>query len=674
VRILIHAQHLSGVGHRVRALELARRFAAAHDVLLIDGGRPVPRAASDAAVGLLALPRIERRADGLAALDGRPVEQALAERRARLARAAGELAPDVLLVEHYPFSKWELEAEIEAAVAAARAANAGVRVVCSLRDVCPPTRHEHGSREALARRVNEALRARFDAVIVHADARFTRLEEHFAGAGEIEVPVLYSGFVSERRRPQAHAEPLLPGGYAVLSVGGGGGSVSFALRCIEAWKRICAGPAGARTLVVFAGLFWSEEECERVRAAAAGGPVLLRPFAVDLLRWLEAADLSISRAGYNTCTNLLETGCPALVVPHPRMSDQAFRARRLEELGLVEALESGADSEDALAAAMARALRRPRAACPLDLDGAARSERLLEALVAAGPDLLALARERGARLAAISPVTALPSPLQRRAAFALDFEDGARVKGRRVQSSARAERMERLLALAGEGFPRILARRGDALLLEWIPGASLASLAEIPPDVLRRCGERLGALHRRTVGPERGLPVLSVDDLRARLAKDAAALESAGALPPQLARRAVALAREHAPGQATVGLVHRDFCAENIVLDAFGAPVCIDNPSLALGPHDFDLGRSWARWPMSRADRTHFAEGYAKERSLETFLEKLPFWACCALLGSAAKRVRTRTGGEEEPLERLRRLLALAEGSAQAAASAFWVL
>jgi aminoglycoside phosphotransferase (APT) family kinase protein len=234
--------------------------------------------------------------------------------------------------------------------------------------------------------------------------------------------------------------------------------------------------------------------------------------------------------------------------------------------------------------------------------------------------------------------------------------------------------MERLLALAGEGFPRVLGRRGDALLLEWIPGKSLASLAEIPPDVLRRCGERLGALHRLRVAPELGVPVLGVDDLRERLAQHAAALERAGALAPRLARRAVDLAREHAPAQATVGLVHRDFCAENIVLDGFAAPVCIDNASLALGPHDFDLGRTWARWPMARAGRAHFAEGYAKERSLETFLAQLPFWACCALLGSAAKRVRTRTGGEEEPLDRLRRLIELAERSAQALASAFWAL
>ena len=41
MKVLIYAQHLSGVGHRVRALELARALAERHEVALVDGGRHV---------------------------------------------------------------------------------------------------------------------------------------------------------------------------------------------------------------------------------------------------------------------------------------------------------------------------------------------------------------------------------------------------------------------------------------------------------------------------------------------------------------------------------------------------------------------------------------------------------------------------------------------------------
>ena len=120
--VLIYAQHLSGVGHFVRMHELGRALAARHAVWMTDGGREVVRR-SHGDLRLLALPRIERRGAGLAALEaGASPEQALQRRREALAEAVGQLRPAVLVIEHFPFSKWELRAEIEALIAAARSA------------------------------------------------------------------------------------------------------------------------------------------------------------------------------------------------------------------------------------------------------------------------------------------------------------------------------------------------------------------------------------------------------------------------------------------------------------------------------------------------------------------------------------------------------------------------
>lgn len=43
VRVLCHAQHFKGIGHFVRMHAIARGMSEAHDVYLVDGGRPVPR-------------------------------------------------------------------------------------------------------------------------------------------------------------------------------------------------------------------------------------------------------------------------------------------------------------------------------------------------------------------------------------------------------------------------------------------------------------------------------------------------------------------------------------------------------------------------------------------------------------------------------------------------------
>jgi predicted glycosyltransferase len=308
----------------------------------------------------------------------------LAARASGLGRAAAKFAPDVLVVEHYPFSKWELAPEIDVLIDAARAANPDVEIVCSARDILRRTRHESVSDAGWQRRVIATLNDRFDALLVHADPGFTRLEEHFAGAGELAVRVAYTGFVSEKPGPAGGDARARPAGLAageaslVVSTGGGAGSAALVERAIEAWRRLASrGAHAGRRMQVFCGLFWSDDEIEKLRERAAGGRCVVHPFTGDFLQQVGNADLSISRAGYNTCTNLLEVRCPALLLPDPRMSDQRFRAQRFAEHGLAAVVSSEEPSVAELAEAIEAALRRERPRHAFDLDGAQRTCDLL---------------------------------------------------------------------------------------------------------------------------------------------------------------------------------------------------------------------------------------------------------------------------------------------------------
>jgi predicted glycosyltransferase len=376
-RVLVYAQHLSGVGHHVRIREIAQALARRHRVACVQGGRPVPGPSAEGCEKV-ELPALARGADGLAPADGsRDLAPVMAARAAALARAARELAPDVLVIEHFPFSKWELEPEIAGLVAAARAANPGLELVCSARDVLRRTRHERASDADWGRRVATALNERFDRLFVHADPAFTKLEEHFAGAGELRLPVEYTGFVSQKLDAPAGERAAGPG-TVVVSTGGGAGSAALVERVLEAWARLAArGAHGGRRLRVFAGLFWSEPERARLCASAGALGAELRPFAGDFLANLAQAELSISRAGYNTCTNLLETRCRALLLPDPRMSDQAFRAGRLAEHGLASVVDDPEPAPAALAEAIEAALARPRPRHAFELGGAERTCALL---------------------------------------------------------------------------------------------------------------------------------------------------------------------------------------------------------------------------------------------------------------------------------------------------------
>ncbi len=388
MRIVVHAQHLSGVGHHVRAVALARALATAHDVVLVDGGAPVPLAPLPPRVARAAVPGLRRGPAGLAPLDGDgPVAPVLAERVARLRALAADVAPDVVLVEHFPFSKWELRDEVLALLAAARAARPTGLAVASVRDLPLQTRHERVAPDAWRAAVAADLDRHFDGVLVHGDPRLGRLADVVPGADAWPVPVEATGFVVETPPSVSpSADVVAPGTrFAVASAGGAGGA-AFQRACVEAWRQgSAAGAFGGRTLVVFTGLAASEGDREALRAAAGDAPVVVVPFRADFVACLAHADLSVSRAGYNTCAALLATRRRAVLVPDPAMSDQAERARRFAARGVATVVEPARADAATLAAAFVAALARPPPTHDLDLDGAAASGRVIERWVRAGP-------------------------------------------------------------------------------------------------------------------------------------------------------------------------------------------------------------------------------------------------------------------------------------------------
>ncbi len=133
-------------------------------------------------------------------------------------------------------------------------------------------------------------------------------------------------------------------------------------------------------LVVFGGLGWPADARDALARRAAMPSVVMRPFSSDFLHWVHAAGLSISCAGYNTCANLLEARCRAVLVPNPAMSDQQFRARALRARGIAEVVEPGTLSAERLAKAVRDRLAAPLPDYAIALDGAARSRAFMERL------------------------------------------------------------------------------------------------------------------------------------------------------------------------------------------------------------------------------------------------------------------------------------------------------
>jgi predicted glycosyltransferase len=377
-RFLIYSQHLSGTGHFVRAFEIARALAAGHEVCLLEGGRPVRRPRPAYPFAVLPVPPICRTASGIVPVDpGRPTADVMRERGQLLRDAVERFRPDVLLVEHFPFSKWELAGEIVSLIERARVVNRSLRVACSVRDIVGRSRRE-AEPEQHRCDVVQMFDSYFHALLVHADLEVTRLHDHVPWADQLGVPIVHTGYVSEKlSRPSTRpaGQPL------VIASAGGASAPSFLSTCLEAWTQLEAHELlRSHQLVVFLPPSLTRDSGVGTKRHAAGSRIRLRRFTSHFLAWMRRARLSISQAGYNTCTNLLETRTRGVLVPNPAMSDQVPRARLLAGRSLAHVIDPSELSPGKLAQAVVAMLRAPGPAHDLDLNGAEKTRQVLEQL------------------------------------------------------------------------------------------------------------------------------------------------------------------------------------------------------------------------------------------------------------------------------------------------------
>ncbi|MDQ1619834.1 MAG: hypothetical protein QOE19_2403 [Actinomycetota bacterium] len=380
-RLLFYCQHSVGLGHLVRSLNLATGLAESFDVTFLNGGPWPPDVAPPPGVAMVNLPPLGHDADyALVSRDPKlTVEQACELRRRTVLSTYEEIRPDVVLVELFPFGRKKFAFELLPLLQAVRAAP-GTRplVVSSLRDILVGSRRDQqGHDDRACRTANEY----FDAILVHADARFAAIEESFSPSMPLVPPVHYTGFV----RTPTPDRPV-PGGLRRVLVSAGGGMVGEPLftAAVAAQPRLFAEHGLRMTLVT--GPFLPEQDRANLHRAATGVPGLeVVRFLSDLAGEMAASTVSVSQAGYNTTMDLLGCGTPAVVVPYGegREDEQAERARRLETMGALRVLAADKLSGDALADAVVDALGWQPLPLPLDLDGREATRRLLHSLTGA---------------------------------------------------------------------------------------------------------------------------------------------------------------------------------------------------------------------------------------------------------------------------------------------------
>lgn len=379
--VLYYCQHVVGLGHLVRSMAVAAALARDYRVVLLSGGSVPAGISAPEGIELVVLPGIGS-ADGvgreLVSLDpAMTIEQAWECRTRILLDCLEDLRPAVIMVELFPLGRRQFARELLPLLGAARLQVPRPVVICSVRDLLVANKARQQRRDDQAA---DRLNAYFDAVVVHADPGFARLEDTFRPSVAVIPPVRYSGFVVPRadRPPGDRSFPP----EVLISAGGGRNGGPLFHAAIEA-HRLFFGPRGITTRLV-TGPFLPDDDSAALTTAAIDCPGLsLERVVPDLCALMVRASVSVSHCGYNTALDLLRAGVAALVVPYDGAgeTEQAERARRLAGLGVLRVLPASQLSPTRLAEEVLGLLTAVPAAVSLDLDGARTTASIIGELV-----------------------------------------------------------------------------------------------------------------------------------------------------------------------------------------------------------------------------------------------------------------------------------------------------
>jgi len=346
---MIYVQHLLGIGHLQRMVYLASELVRnGFEIQLVSGGRP-QQFAIDKAIQLRQLPPVHS-PDGsftrLLDANDNDIDSRWQENRKRqLLELFTSFAPQVLITETFPFGRRMMRFELIPLLEAAKTSIQCLQVIASVRDILQPK-----TRPGREQEICELVDQYYDHVLVHGDEKIAQLADSFKLAHRINDKVAYSGYICKN-------DPVLPiaqDGIDEVLVSAGGSATGFNIlkTAIEARPLCRLKHAKWRILVshsisdsMFEELQQLATDCIRVERN--------RP---DFSELIKRARLSISQAGYNTITDILNSDTAAVVIPYAEADEleQTMRAQKFQDAGRLIMLPQAVLSATTLAEAIDR--------------------------------------------------------------------------------------------------------------------------------------------------------------------------------------------------------------------------------------------------------------------------------------------------------------------------------
>jgi len=379
MNISYYCQHVLGIGHFHRSMEICKALSEKHTVTLILGGPPVE--IDQPQISVLQLPGLqmdETFQNMVPCQTGIPLDRVKSNRQKILFHHFQEKRPDVFITELYPFGRKAFRFELDPVLKGIRKGTLSPCLCyCSVRDILV---EKTSGKEKFERRVVKTLSEFFAGVLIHSDPTIVTLDTTFDLYDNIDIPIHYTGFIAkqaattERKgiREKLNLQPDAK--LIVASIGGGNVGADFLSAVVEAFHSM---QFPHSHLQIFCGPYCSKNHYKKLQESAEEN-ISVGRFTSHFPAWLEAADLSLSMAGYNTCMNLVRSGIPSLVFPFAQNREQRLRAQRLGQKAAISILDKKALYPPVLADLMRLQLQKKRLCTDIMLEGATETLRQIE--------------------------------------------------------------------------------------------------------------------------------------------------------------------------------------------------------------------------------------------------------------------------------------------------------
>lgn len=306
--------------------------------------------------------------------------------------------PHLLLVDHMPHGAM---GELLPTLAALRASGAETKIVLGLRDIldAPQIVQQRWQVEG----AYDAVERYYDQVLVYGMREIFDLATHYRFSPQVAKRLHYCGYVGEMpaatTQTASHRTPRKSPGAAIRAkylrgphacaklivamAGGGADAYPMMRTLVDALPAIQQRQRAL--LLLITGPFMPADLQADLKARAHGRPVQIITSVDGSAAFLQAADLVVAMAGYNTSVEILQSGKRALIVPRRGPSaEQRTRTRLFAERGWVDMLDPDDLTPDTLASLVVKNLSQGTTPAPTQapqLDGVQAAAAALLALL-----------------------------------------------------------------------------------------------------------------------------------------------------------------------------------------------------------------------------------------------------------------------------------------------------